>query len=245
MSAHFARKNQTTTSTAITLTVISYSLHVPLASRRQKEHVLKRAGMRLAKEMKRCSKKMSANTMKCVIIEDLATLEQESKDRGIPIIGREKGTWLCYKIQELNPKHILELGTANGYSGCILGSEGAQLTTVEINPIIAAEAKQNFKKFGIAARVVVDDGVEAVREMLVDKTLRESFDMIFIDFAKNLYDAVLDDCLRLVKVGGMIIADNITFEGCRDFKQRIFQHPRLNTTIINIKDGMSCSERLE
>ena len=183
--------------------------------------------------------------MKHNIIEDLAGLERESKERGIPIIGKEKGTWLCYKIQELHPKRILELGTANGYSGCILGSEGAQITTIEINPMIADEAKQNFKKFGIAANVIIDDAVDSLKEMIVDRANLESFDLIFIDCAKKLYNEVLDDCLRLVKEGGLIIADNITFEGCQDYRQRVFNHPRLQTEIVHIADEMSCSRKLE
>lgn len=220
-------------------------MRAPLASGKWQEPVRKNVALLLANEMKQSSRKMFAITMTCGIIEELAELERESEERGIPILGKEKGTWLCYKIQELQPKRILELGTANGYSGCILGSEGAQVTTVEINPTIAAEAKRNFKKFSIMAHVIIDDAVEYLQEMVIDTTNLESFDIIFIDCAKKLYNEVLDDCLRLVKVGGIIIADNITFEECQDFKQRIFDHPRLNTIIVNIKDGMSCSERLE
>ncbi len=168
-----------------------------------------------------------------MIISKLKELEKESISRGIPIIGSEKGTWLYNKILELKPKKILELGTANGYSGIILGSEGAELTTIELDSKIAEEAKSNFEKFNINAKIIPGDGVEEI------KRLDENFDLIFIDFAKKKYIEILEDCIRL---GKYIIADNISFEGCKDFKERILNHPKLKTKIIDIKDGLSFSK---
>ena len=54
-----------------------------------------------------------------MIIQELEQLEKESIQRGIPIIGSRKGAWLAKKIQGIEHELILELGTANGYSGCI------------------------------------------------------------------------------------------------------------------------------
>lgn len=168
-----------------------------------------------------------------MVILKLKELEKESISRGIPIIGSEKGTWLYDKILELKPKKVLELGTANGYSGIILGSEGAELTTVELDSKIAEKAKSNFEKFNINARIIIGDGVEEI------KKLDENFDLIFIDFAKKKYIKILEDCIRL---GKYIIADNISFEGCQDFKEKILNDKRLETEIIDIKDGLSFSK---
>ena len=90
-------------------------------------------------------------------ISDLKELEKESLEKRIPIIGSKKGKWLLDKIKELKPKKILELGTANGYSGIILGSENGELTTLEINPKIAEEAKNNFNKFKIKNKIIIGD----------------------------------------------------------------------------------------
>ena len=179
------------------------------------------------------------------IIQTLEQLEEESIERGIPIIGREKGTWLYKKVKELKPRKVLELGTANGYSGCILGSEGAQLTTIEINPQIMKEAEMNFKKYKIAATVLVGDGVEKIKEFAAQSTNREKFDLIFIDFVKNQYFSVLEDSIFLIKKGGYIIADNITFPGCQNYKHAVLTHPQLETEIVLIKDdGLACSRKV-
>src|SRR3989344_8336121 len=172
----------------------------------------------------------------------LQPLEQESTARGIPILGSKKGAWLLQKIQETKPKQILELGTANGYSGCILGSEGAELMTVEVNAIIAQEARENFKRYNINAKVVVGDGVEIVKRLASERS--DYYDLIFIDFAKNKYFTVLEDCLRLVKKGGFIIADNITMDGCQNYKEAVLHHPQLKTELIPIKDGLSSSTKI-
>jgi len=168
-------------------------------------------------------------------IEDLKELEQSSIQRTIPIVGAEKGAWILQKVQELKPEKVLELGTANGYSGIILGSEGAELTTLELDPVIAQEAQENFLKYKIRAKIIIGDAVEII------KKLDDKFDIIFIDFAKSKYIKVLDDCLRLLNENGVIIADNITMEGCQDFKEAVLNHDKLKTEIIDIKDGLSCS----
>ena len=174
-----------------------------------------------------------------MIIEELKQLEDESKSRGIPIIGHEKGIWILQKIKRIQPQEILELGTANGYSGIILASEGGHLTTIEIDELMAKEAEQNYEDFMVNADIIVGDAVEEIK-----KLTENSFDLIFIDFAKKKYIEVLKDCLKLVKIGGHIIADNITMEGCEDFKDKITIDNRLLTEFIPIKDGMSISKRI-
>ncbi|MDP4012802.1 MAG: O-methyltransferase [Candidatus Nanoarchaeia archaeon] len=171
-----------------------------------------------------------------MITEKLYKLEQESISRGIPILGSVKGTWLYHLVKELKPQKILELGTANGYSGIIMGSEGAELTTIELNPEIAEEAKANFKEYKIKAKVIIGDAVEEI------KKLNENFDLIFIDFAKRKYIEVLEKAINLLNKNGVIVADNITMEGCKDFKERVLNHPKLKTEIINIKDGLGYSQ---
>ena len=179
---------------------------------------------------------------KMPILAKLQPLEQESLARGIPIIGSKKGAWLLQKVQETKPTRILELGTANGYSGCILGSEGAELTTIEVNAIIAEEARQNFQNYGIKAQVLVGDAVVIVKRLAAEK--EEHYDIIFIDFAKKKYIEVLEPAIKLVKKGGFIIADNITMDGCQDYQEAVLNHSQLKTELIPIKDGLSSSTKI-
>lgn len=169
------------------------------------------------------------------MLEKLKPLEAESLKRKIPILNSIKSEILFNKIKELKPKKVLELGTANGYSGCILGSQGAEVTTIELEPKIAEEAKINFKKFSINAKVIVGDGVKEIKRFP-----DEYFDLIFIDFAKKIYLEILEDCIRIAKNNSIIIADNVDFDKCKDFKQAISTHKNLKTEITN---GLSISQK--
>ncbi len=177
-------------------------------------------------------------------INDLQLLERESIHRGIPILGAAKGEWLLRFIQEHKPQRVLELGTANGYSGCILGSEGAEVTTIDINQVIVKEAEDNFKLHVINAKIIVGNGVEIVGQMAQREKFQAYYDLIFIDFAKKQYLTVLEDCLRLVVRGGYIIADNITMVGCCDFKEKVLRDTRLQTELVMIRDGLSVSRKI-
>ncbi len=176
--------------------------------------------------------------------EDLRLLEQESVARGIPIVGVKKGKWLYDKIVELQPEKVLELGSANGYSGCILGSQGAELLTIELDPLIAQEAKKNYSFFQVKAKIIVGDAVIEVEKLARDAKNHKSFDVIFIDFAKKKYLPVLENCVSLLKVGGYIIADNIMFLDVQEYRKRVQSHPQLQTEIILIQDGLACSQKI-
>jgi len=174
------------------------------------------------------------------IINKLVELEKESVKRGIPIVGSEKGKWLADFIDKHKLQQILELGTANGYSGIILGHQGAELTTIEINDGIAEEAMKNYSEYNIDAKIIIGDGVEIVRDLT--ETKKDIFELIFIDFAKKKYIEVLENCIDMLKKDGYIIADNITMSGCQDFKEAVLNDERLETEMIDIKDGLSVSK---
>lgn len=177
--------------------------------------------------------------------EELKKLEEQSLERGIPILGAKKGKWLYDKVQELRPERVLELGTANGYSGSILGSAGASLLTVELDPHIAQEAMRNFSSQHIKAQVLVGDAVFEVEKLAKNAKNHGTFDLIFIDFAKKKYLGVLENCLSLLKVGGYIIADNINFIGCADYRARVQEHPQLHTELVLFGvDGFALSQKV-
>ena len=175
------------------------------------------------------------------VVDDLESLGSESVARGIPIIGSEKAEWLLSKVKELNPTRVLELGTANGYSGVVLGSLGARLVTVELDSKVASEAVKNFKTFNIDVEIIIGDGVEVVQRLVGEGAV---FDLIFIDFAKKKYSLVFDGCLKLLRTGGFLIADNIHFDGCKNFKQLVINSNFLDTVVVDIKDGLSFSKKM-
>ena len=136
-------------------------------------------------------------------------------------------------IKEHGYTRGLEIGTSNGYSALWLGlafkETGGRLTTIEIEPQRAREAKGNFEHAGL--QDVIDSRVnDALKEI---PTLDGPFDFVFIDAWKPDYQRYLELVLPKMKPGGVITAHNVTSQGhsMRGFLEEIHSNPKLETTI--------------
>ena len=156
------------------------------------------------------------------------------------------GKFLQLLVAATGAKKVLELGTANGYSGIWicrgLAETGGALTTVELNARKAAEAKANFAKVGVASRVKVLDG--DARKVI--PTLNETYDLIFMDTEKGDYLDQFKLALPLLKPGGVFLAHNAILmrDSMKDFLEALDKHPDLTTAIVQTSDdGFSVSYR--
>ncbi|GBC75526.1 Putative O-methyltransferase [archaeon HR06] len=171
---------------------------------------------------------------------DELLLEIEKSSENIPIIGPIKGRVLYILTLILKPRRILELGTAIGYSTLIMAKAvkgRGKILTVERDYRLAQKAKDNFKKVGLNRKIEIIVG-EAVEEI---KRIKGRFDLIFLDIEKKDYYDVLEDCIKLLKRGGVLVADNVLWDELKDFRSIIMNHPKLESLILEVKDGMSIS----
>ncbi len=157
--------------------------------------------------------------------ELLAALETEAEREEIPIVGPLVGELLSILARVTRATSILELGTATGYSAIYLAGEceasNGRVVTLEKNPDMAARAKVNIHKAGLDDRVEIRVG-DALEEI---KKMQTFFDLIFMDIEKKYYIRALPDCHRLLKAGGLLVADNVAFKDADDFNHAIFDHP--------------------
>jgi len=153
----------------------------------------------------------------------LIELEEEARREEIPIVGPIVGELLHILARVTQARRILELGTATGYSTIFLAraftSTRGRLVTIDKDPDMAARAKINFHRAGLDQQIdiVVGDSQEKLSEM--DK----SFDLVFLDIDKEYYASVLPHCRRLLKKGGLLIADNVGFKDADPFNRLISQ----------------------
>lgn len=151
----------------------------------------------------------------------LLNLEQDATEKGIPIIGPVVGELLYLLVSIAEPKRILELGTASGYSGIYLArgcaSYGGRLVTIEKDRILAEQARSNFQAAGILEHVEIVIG-DAFTEMTKRKDV---FDLIFLDIDKADYIRVLQQCQRLLRRKGLLFADNVGFKDADPFNKEI------------------------
>jgi caffeoyl-CoA O-methyltransferase len=155
----------------------------------------------------------------------LLELEEEAGREEIPIVGPVVGELLFLLARATRAKRILELGTATGYSAINLAraiiDRAGRLVTLEMDHDMAERARANFQKAGVQHLIEVREG-DALEEM---SKLIEPFDVIFMDIDKEHYAPVLDQCRRLLRVGGLLLADNVAFKDADDFNRMIFDDP--------------------
>ncbi|MFA5112398.1 MAG: class I SAM-dependent methyltransferase, partial [Desulfobaccales bacterium] len=143
----------------------------------------------------------------------LQELEEEAARESIPIVGPVVGELLFILARVTGAVRILELGTASGYSGIFLGRAAAanqgRVVSLELDEAMAARARANFARAGLDQVVEVRVG-EALTLMA---EMSGPFDLAFLDIDKESYLPALSHCRRLLRAGGLLVADNVGFAG--------------------------------
>ena len=140
--------------------------------------------------------------------EVLASIERIAPEQGLPIIGPKRGAFLDEVVKEHRPSSVLEVGTLVGYSAIRMGrhlKKGQKITCVEQREDMAKVARSNFEKAGLSDRIEVLVGDAKA----VLPTLSGSFDMVFLDAAKDEYIGYLRAVERLLHSGSVVVADNV------------------------------------
>jgi caffeoyl-CoA O-methyltransferase len=153
--------------------------------------------------------------------ELMIELEAQAAKENIPIVGPVVGELLYILAAATKAERILELGTATGYSAIYLAQAcepvHGNVVTFENNVDMAERAQQNFRQAGVSDRIEI-----RVADAVADLSqLQEGFDFIFLDIEKQDYVKVLPDCQRLLKRGGLLVADNVGFKDADEFNQAI------------------------
>jgi predicted O-methyltransferase YrrM len=192
------------------------------------------------------------------VLDDIA---RGNATRGLPLVDAEVGALLRVLATSIAATRILEIGTAIGYSGIWLARAlpaGGMLVTLELDEERAREARDNVAKAGVSDRVSVVTGDAQLKLAKVSGP----FDLIFQDGDKKLYTPLLDRLVALLRPGGLLITDNVLWDGevvpgfqqaprqnpddtraIIEYNQRVAAHPQLLTSIVPLRDGVSISVR--
>ena len=184
----------------------------------------------------------------------LARMEEEAHREGIPIVDAHEGALLSLLVRLAGSKRVLELGTATGYSGIWLlrGTNGGMLTSFEVDAKRAERARANFAAAGFVkeAMVLEQDAVGGLEK------LDGRFDACFIDLlnsfaSEDVTRRVVELCVERLDPGALLMADNALRQGevvkpttqqARNvafYNQLVAKHPRLESVLIPIRDGLS------
>jgi len=170
---------------------------------------------------------LPANEEEKKILSVLDDMDQ-GQGRAMMNVPQTDGRMLRLLAETTGAKHIVEIGTSNGYSGiwfCLaLRTTGGKLTTHDIDEGRASLARENFKRAGVDKLVtlVMGDAHETVAK------IKEPIDILFIDADKEGYTDYLNKLLPLVRPGGLILSHNID-STAQDFIDAITKNPNLET----------------
>ena len=177
----------------------------------------------------------------------------------VPIIRKETANFLQAMVAAKQPKRILEVGTAVGYSALLMAQvmpEGTDIITIEKYEPRIPVARRHFEEAGLSDRITLLEGDAG--EIL--KELDGSFDFIFMDAAKGQYINWLPDILRLLRDGGLLMSDNVLQDGTimesryaverrdrtihermREYLYTLKHMDEFETSILPVGDGVALS----
>lgn len=186
-----------------------------------------------------------------------------AKQNNIPIISNEAASFIQLLLKLKRPYNILEIGTAIGYSACLMSKyliNDGYIVSLEKSNEMSKLAEQNVNQLNLSKtiRLIHGDANETL------PNIHEQFDFIFLDGPKGQYVKMLPECIRLLKPQGILLADNI-FQNGRTFAERykiprrqrtiqtrlrlfveqIFESSQLDSSIFNISDGITVSIKKE
>ena len=186
----------------------------------------------------------------------LLKMKEYAKENNVPIIQDEGLAFLLSIIRLKQPKRILEIGTAIGYSSSLMAlASHAIIDTIERDEKMYTNAVLNIKSLGLKKRIntIFKDALESF-----DLLKNNEYDLIFIDAAKAQYTNFFNLYAPLLKDKGVIVTDNMLFHGVtietaqsrslrglirklNSYQEFLLNNEDFDTNIFNIGDGMAIS----
>jgi predicted O-methyltransferase YrrM len=172
--------------------------------------------------------------------------------------GHVQGRFLEMISKMIRPKRILEIGTYTGYSAICLAKGLAGngiLHTIEVNPELEEFAKRYFREAGLESQIIQHggDALELIPQ------IDETFDLVFIDAAKESYLDYYHLIFDKVRKGGFILADNALWDGkvvdlnqvqdketqgIMAFNDFIRKDDRVENVLLSLRDGIMIIRKL-
>ena len=206
------------------------------------------------------------NSLAKELTPELGALEREALRNHVPIIKKETQGLLRFLLCMQQPKRILEVGTAIGFSALFMSEysqKDCRITTIEKVEMRLVEARKNLSDPRFASRDKIrlceGEALEILKELVQEQ---RQFDFIFLDAAKAQYMAFLPELMKLLEVGGILVTDNVLQDGMvtnsrysvirrdrtihtrmREYLYTITHHEKLETVILPVGDGVAISKR--
>lgn len=207
--------------------------------------------------------------------EALAWVERQTHIRtnhARMLSGAVQGQIMRMLVQLSGAKRILELGTFTGYSAICLASalpEDGHLDTLEINDELEDLILEGFERACLSDRISlhIGDCKDTLRRLRGVMGLDEGgqadpamqYDLVYMDANKREYCEYYELLFDMVRPGGLILADNVLWDGkvCEDpmpqdkqtlgiarFNDMVSADPRVESVILPLRDGLNLIRKI-
>ena len=166
------------------------------------------------------------------------------------LTGRVEGRFLQLIVLLSGSRNIVDIGTFTGYSALAMAEAlppDGRLLTIEHNPEHARIAQDFFSRSSSGKKITLrlDDALEILRSLPDEQT-----DLVFIDADKHNYNDYFEESIRILRNGGLILADNALWYGrifnpqdddsrsMADFNERVNRDNRVEKIFLTIRDGI-------
>lgn len=176
-------------------------------------------------------------------------------------IGAEQGRFMAVLVELTGAKKALEIGTFTGYSAMAvvkaMGPHGT-LTALDVSKEFTDIARKHWQTAGIAGQIDLRLGpaTESLNELIAAGE-SGTYDFAFIDANKSDYDAYFEAALKLVRTGGLIVIDNVLWNGAvidvtdqsidtaaiRAINEKLATDTRVSVSMIPIGDGVTLARK--
>jgi len=191
--------------------------------------------------------------------EILVKLRQETAKlpMGRMQIAPEQGQFMSLLVQLLGAKKTLDIGVFTGYSSLVVAlalSEDGKIVACDVDERYTAIASRYWQEAGVAHKIDLQlaPALETL-DRLITEGQTNSFDFAFIDADKRNYANYYEQCLKLIRPGGLIAIDNVLWSGrvadtndsdkrtvaIREFNRKLYQDSRVKISLLPIADGLT------
>ena len=190
-------------------------------------------------------------------------LRQETRklSSGGMISSSDVGALLAILVQSVNGKKALEVGTFTGYTALKIASAlpaGGKLVCCDISADWTNIGRKYWDEAAVTAKIElkIAPALETLNSLLTQGEAG-TYDFAFIDADKTGYDSYYEACLKLLRPGGLIVLDNMLWDGdvadlevqddttkaLRSLNEKVSQDARVNAVLMTVGDGLMLARK--
>ena len=178
-------------------------------------------------------------------------------------ISPEQGQFMRLFVEVLGVRRALEVGVFTGYSSTSVAlamPPDCKLVACDVSDEFTQIARRYWKEAGVADKIELrlGPGVETLNALIASGA-SGTFDFAFVDADKENYVRYYEQCLKLVRVGGVIAFDNVLWDGrvadpsdlaestmsIRALNDCIARDDRVFPSMLSIGDGLTLARRVK